>query len=60
MYRNGKYVNPLTIDLPRAKALSGESLTAFQRAVDNLDLTYAQASTASHAFTQLANATVAE
>lgn len=59
MYRNGKYVNPLTIKLPRAKALSGNSLAAFQRAVDNLDLTYAQASTASHAFAQVATATVA-
>ena len=58
MYRNGKYVNPLTTKLPRARALSGDSLAAFQRAVDNLDLTYAQASTASHAFTQVANAIV--
>jgi len=58
MYRNGKYVNPLTTQLPRAKALSGDSLAAFHRTVDNLDLTYAQASTASHAVTQVATATL--
>jgi hypothetical protein len=41
MYRNGTYINPLTTQLPRAKALSGAALTAFRTAVDDLDLAYA-------------------
>jgi murein DD-endopeptidase MepM/ murein hydrolase activator NlpD len=45
MYRNGTYVNPLTTQLPRAKALSGAALAAFRTAVDDLDLAYTQAST---------------
>lgn len=43
MYRNGKYINPLTTQLPRAKALSGTALAAFRTAVDDFDLAYAQA-----------------
>jgi murein DD-endopeptidase MepM/ murein hydrolase activator NlpD len=37
MYRHGRYIDPLTADLPRGRALGGDALTTFQKAVDVLD-----------------------
>jgi murein DD-endopeptidase MepM/ murein hydrolase activator NlpD len=43
MYRNGKYINPLSESMPRSKSLGGEALEAFRRQVSTVDKAYAMA-----------------
>ena len=37
MYRNGKYINPLSESMPRSKSLSGPALEAFRKRLDVVD-----------------------
>ncbi len=43
MYRNGKYINPLSANMPRSRSLSGPALDAFRKKVAGVDQVYAKA-----------------
>lgn len=45
LYRHGKYIDPLNANLPRGRSLEGDTLGAFQIALEQLDLTYTQVAT---------------
>jgi murein DD-endopeptidase MepM/ murein hydrolase activator NlpD len=42
MYRHDRYIDPLNTELPRGRALEGESLAAFRLAVATVDGAYAE------------------
>jgi murein DD-endopeptidase MepM/ murein hydrolase activator NlpD len=60
MYRNGKYIDPLKADLPRARALSGRELAQFRTTVGEIDRVNAQARRSGTGLTQVAAVSLAE
>ncbi|RMF22475.1 MAG: hypothetical protein D6760_07400 [Deltaproteobacteria bacterium] len=56
LYKHGKYVDPLTVALPRAPALEGAALARFQQAVASVDRAYASAPGSDVRLTRLAAA----
>ena len=43
LYQRGKYVDPLTSELPRAQPLTGDTLASFRHTVDEIDRAYVRA-----------------
>jgi len=43
LYRRGKYIDPLSAELPRAEPLTGSALASFHRAVDEIERSFARA-----------------
>ena len=52
--RGGRYIDPLTADLPRSHPLSGGALAAFRTTIARIDTAYAQAGSGPEGTTRLA------
>ena len=52
--QRGRYIDPLTADLPRSRPLSGSALVAFQKTIARIDAAYAQAGSGPEGTTRLA------